>query len=151
MSKLPSLGLFLLLVVGGGLAIGLVSQPGPWYEGLAKPAFNPPDWIFAPVWTVLYILIAVAGWRVWQKDRHSVAMRLWWIQLLFNFVWSPTFFVLHSLPLALTVILLLLVSIVAFIVAAARLDRIAAGLFLPYLAWVAFATVLNASLMVLNP
>jgi len=151
MSKRLSLVLFLLLVVGGGLAIGFVSQPGPWYEGLAKPSFNPPDWVFAPVWTILYVLVAVAGWRVWKKAPASRAMRLWWLQLLFNFAWSPTFFILNDLALALVVILLLLAAIILFVIMAARIDRISAGLFVPYLAWVAFATLLNASLLMLNP
>ena len=141
---------FLLLVVGGGLVIGLLNVPGPWYEALQKPSFNPPNWIFGPVWTTLYVMIAIAGWRVWRIDASSTAMKLWWVQLALNFLWSPVFFSMQSLGLALVVILPMLASVVAFAVAAWRLDRLASVLFVPYAAWVAFATLLNASLWWLN-
>jgi tryptophan-rich sensory protein len=129
---------FFILTVGGGLAIGFLTAPGEWYGGLAKPAFNPPNWLFAPVWTVLYGLIAVAGWRIW------------WVQLGLNFLWSPTFFAAHRIGLALVVILLLLAAILAFIIMSWRQDRAAAWLFAPYAAWVAFASVLNAAIWLLN-
>ena len=150
MSRYVSLILFLLLVVGGGLAIGYFTAPGEWYAGLAKPSFNPPGWIFGPVWTVLYILIAVAGRRVWQRDRSGWPMRLWWTQLALNFLWSPVFFAAHWIGLALAVILLLLAAIVAFIVTTWRQDWPAAWLFVPYAAWVAFASLLNGSIWMLN-
>ena len=75
---------FLALVLGGGLAIGIVTAPGPWYASLAKPSFNPPGWIFGPAWSVLYVLIAIAGWRLWNRARSSAAMKLWWLQLVLN-------------------------------------------------------------------
>ncbi|MEQ1953851.1 TspO/MBR family protein [Mesorhizobium sp. CN2-181] len=141
---------FLLLTVGGGTAIGLATAPGPWYDTLQKPAFNPPPWVFGPVWTVLYILIAIAGWRIWRVERDGILTKLWFAQLVVNFAWSPIFFSLHSIGLALPVILVLLVLIASFVVMAWRRDPIAAWLFIPYLAWVAFATLLNASLFALN-
>ncbi len=150
MNRIPSLIAFLLLVVGGGLVIGYLTAPGPWYAQLAKPSFNPPNWVFGPVWTVLYVLIAVAGWRVWQRRRASAAMTLWAAQLVLNFLWSPIFFTAHSIGGALVVILLLLLTILAFVWRAWRLDRIAAGLFVPYLLWVAFASALNGSILALN-
>jgi hypothetical protein len=73
-----ALPLFLALVVGGGLAIGYFTAPGEWYAQLEKPGFNPPGWVFGPVWTVLYVLIAIAGWRVWRRDSAGRPMRLWW-------------------------------------------------------------------------
>jgi tryptophan-rich sensory protein len=142
--------LFLLLVVGGGLLIGVVTSPGDWYQQLEKPAFNPTGWVFGPVWTGLYILIAIAGWRVWRRDRAGTAMKLWWAQLALNFAWSPTFFLAHQIGLALVVILLLLIAIVWFIAHCRARERLAAGLFVPYAAWVAFASILNASLLALN-
>lgn len=87
MNRTLSLILFLVLVVGGGLAISYVTAPGEWYAGLAKPSFNPPNWLFAPVWTVLYVLIAVAGWRTFERDRAGWPMRVWWAQLGLNFLW----------------------------------------------------------------
>jgi translocator protein len=78
-SRRFSLLLFVGLVVGAGLTIGFVTAPGEWYAQLAKPTFHPPNWIFAPVWTVLYILIAIAGWRTWQSQRAGWPMKLWWV------------------------------------------------------------------------
>jgi translocator protein len=147
--RLP-LFLFLLFVVGGGLAIGYVTAPGDWYAQLAKPAFTPPGWLIAPVWTLLYIFIAVAGWRVWRHDRAGAPIKLWWVQLALNFAWSPVFFSAHRIGIALAIILLLLLNIFAFAVASWRIDRIAAWLFVPYAAWVAFASMLNASILILN-
>ena len=145
-----ALVLFLLLVVGGGVAIGYLTAPGEWYAGLAKPSFNPPNWMFAPVWTVLYVLIALAGWRVWRKDAGGWPVRLWWAQLALNFLWSPVFFAAHWIWLALLIILLLLAAILAFIALSWRQDRLAAWLFAPYAAWVGFASMLNGAIFALN-
>lgn len=150
MSRSMVLLLFLVLVVGGGLAIGYITLPGAWYAGLVKPSFNPPNWIFAPVWTVLYVLIALVGWRVWDRGL-ATAQQFWWAQLVLNFLWSPSFFGLQQMGLALVVILLLLISIIGFIKVSWSTERTSAILFLPYLAWVAFATLLNASFYWLNP
>ncbi|WP_246675173.1 TspO/MBR family protein [Mesorhizobium sp. B2-3-4] len=150
MQRYPSLLLFLVLVLGGGLLIGYATLPGAWYASLAKPPFNPPNWVFAPAWTLLYVLIAVAGWRTWQREPAGVAMKIWGAQLVLNFLWSPTFFGAKMMAPALVVILLLLAAIALFIASAWNRDRLAALLFVPYAAWVAFATVLNASLLLLN-
>lgn len=150
MNRYASLTLFLTLVVGGGLAIGFITAPGAWYGQLVKPDFNPPNWLFAPVWTALYILIAIAGWLVWREDARSIAMRLWGSQLVLNFLWSPIFFAAHEIGLGLIVILLLLATILAFIAAAGRRHPAAARLFIPYAAWVAFASTLNAAIYALN-
>ena len=141
---------FIVVVLGGGLLIGYLPLPGEWYAGLAKPFFNPPNWIFGPVWAVLYVLIAVAGWRISLRDPHGVAMRLWVAQLVLNFLWSPTFFGLQQMGLALLVIMALLAAVLGFMATAANSDRVAAWLFAPYAVWVAFATLLNASLWWLN-
>lgn len=148
----PALAVFLVLSVGGGLAIGALTGPDAWFAQLRKPSFNPPNWLFAPVWTVLYVLIGVAGWRVWKKTDAigSLPIALWWAQLGANFMWSPWFFAAHRIDIALGVIVFLLLSIVAFIAATARHDRISTYLFAPYAAWVAFATVLNAAFYSLN-
>jgi translocator protein len=148
--RLWLLPLFLLMVVGGGLAIGYLTQPGEWYAQLRKPSFNPPGWVFPPVWTVLYVLIAIAGWRSWERNRGGWAMRLWWAQLVLNFLWSPLFFAAHRIDLALVVVLLLLAVSLGFIAVSWREDRLAAWLFTPYAAWVGFASLLNATLLALN-
>ncbi len=150
MNRYGSLILFVVLVLGGGLALGGLTVPGGWDAGLVKPAFNPPAWLFAPVWTVLYILIAVSGWRVWQRVRHAGPMKLWWTQMALNFLWTPVYFGAHRIGLAFIVILLLLAAILAFVAAAWRQDRVAAWLFVPYAAWVAFASVLNGWIWALN-
>jgi len=149
-AELSSLILFLALVMGGSFLIGGVTAPGDWYAALNKPPFGPPDWIFAPVWTTLYFMIAIAGWRVWRRRRNSAPMKVWWTQLVLNFAWSPIFFLAHRIGIALAVIVLLLAAIVGFIVTVWRLDRAASLLFAPYAAWVAFASLLNATLWLLN-
>lgn len=141
---------FLSLVMGGGILIGTLTAPGDWYAQLSKPAFNPPNWIFGPVWTVLYVLIAITGWRQFEADRSSPAMKLWWAQMGLNFLWSATFFVLQLPWFAFVVIVALLAVIVMFIAQVRTSDRVSALAFLPYFAWVAFATALNLSIAILN-
>src|SRR5690242_11600638 len=148
--EVGGLFLFLALVLGGGLVIGSMTVPGAWYATLSKPPFNPPGWVFAPVWTALYIMIAIAGWRAWRGGRSSAPMRLWWGQLVLNFAWSPVFFSAHRIDVALGVIVLLLVTIVGFIVSCWQRDKIASLLFAPYAAWVAFAATLNGAIWLLN-
>ena len=145
-----TLALFIVLVLGGGMLIGVTTLPGGWYGGLIKPSFNPPDWVFAPVWTLLYLLIAIAGWRTWQRNSRSAAMTAWFIQLGLNFIWSPVFFGAHRIGLALAIIVALLAAILSFIATAWSRDHLASWLFVPYAAWVAFATVLNAAVWRLN-
>jgi len=141
---------FLVLVMGGGALIGTVTAPGEWYAGLAKPAFNPPNWVFAPVWTLLYVMIALAGWRTWERERSRPAMSVWVAQFLLNLIWSPVFFGAQMLGAALIIILLMLALILTFIALSWREDNVAAWLFVPYAAWVGFATLLNASIWWLN-
>ena len=150
MHRYLTLALFIALVLGGGTLIGLMTLPGEWYAGLAKPPFNPPNWIFAPVWTLLYIMVAVAGWRTLQRGPRSAAMAVWFIQLALNFVWSPVFFGAHRIGAALVIVAALLATIIAFIVICWPRDRAVALLFTPYAAWVAFATLLNGALWYLN-
>lgn len=150
MTRFVPLLLFVALVLGGGSLIGATNAPGEWYAGLAKPPFNPPDWLFAPVWSVLYLAVAIAGWRIWRRRETGGAMTAWWLQLGLNFLWTPVFFTFQAIGWALAVILALLAAILAFVVLAWDRDRVAALLFLPYAAWVAFATLLTASIWWLN-
>lgn len=150
MQRYLSFVLFLILVLGGGLLIGYATLPGEWYASLVKPPFNPPNWIFGPVWSLLYVLIAIAGWRTWMREPTGVAMKIWGAQLVLNFLWSPTFFGAKLMGPALVIIVLLLASIILFIARAGSRDRLSGWLFVPYAVWVAFATLLNASLLWLN-
>lgn len=127
----------------------------PWYAGLTKPAFNPPNWIFAPVWTTLYALMAFSVWRILRlppatPGRHQ-ALMLFFVQLALNAAWSWMFFAARSPILGLVNIVPQLLMVLATIRAFYRIDRIAAFCLLPLAAWVAFATALNASIWWLNP
>lgn len=141
---------FLALVIGVGAFIGTQTAPGAWYASLEKPPFNPPNWVFGPVWFLLYAMIAVAGWRIFLLAPKGPAMVLWATQMLLNWAWSPVFFTAQDLWLALAVIIPMLGIILAFIAVTRRMDRLASWLFVPYAAWVGFATILNLSLAVLN-
>ena len=141
-----------LAVSGVGGAITATSV-GSWYAALHKPPFNPPDWLFAPVWTTLYILMAIAGWRVWRNAGFWVnrkALTVFAVQLGLNLAWSFIFFGLQHIGFALLEIVILLAAIIVNTVMFWRIDRWAGALFVPYAFWVAFATLLNASLWWLN-
>jgi benzodiazapine receptor len=127
----------------------------PWYAGLVKPFFNPPNWVFAPVWTALYVLMAFAFWRVLRApistgNRRRSAVILFVVLLLLNAAWSWMFFWAHSLLLGLINILPQLVVTVATIMSFAQIDRFAALCLLPLIAWIAFAGLLNAAIWMLN-
>jgi tryptophan-rich sensory protein len=144
------IAVFLALPLGGGLAIGYLARPDAWYASLRKASFNPPNWVFAPVWTILYVLIGIAGYRIFATAPGGAAMGIWVAALALNFLWSPMFFGLGRPAAALAVVLALLLANIAFVVTSWPVDRIAALLFVPYVAWVAFATLLNAAVVRLN-
>ncbi|MCK0142795.1 TspO/MBR family protein [Aliiroseovarius sp. F20344] len=150
MKSFGSLLLFLVLVLGAGIAIGILTAPGEWYGNLQKPFFNPPNWVFGPVWTVLYLMIAYVGWRAWRHESRASLLPLWIAQLSLNFSWSPVFFAAQKPALALVIILCLLLTIAVFIRTAWQSDRPSALLFAPYIAWVGFASALNAAIVFLN-
>ncbi|MBK1794148.1 tryptophan-rich sensory protein [Devosia sp. WQ 349] len=144
------LAVFIVAVVGIGSFIGTQTPPGPWFESLAKPSWNPPAAVFAPVWTILYVMIAIAGWRVVMDNPKSKAMMLWYAQMVLNFLWSPVWFGAEMPWLAFGIIVVLWVTIVAFILTVRHRDTLAAWLFVPYLAWVSFATVLCGTIAAMN-
>ncbi|UCC23495.1 MAG: tryptophan-rich sensory protein [Planctomycetota bacterium] len=125
-----------------------------WYAALTKPSFTPPGWLFGPVWTVLYILMGLSFFLIWRKGLHTrpaaVALACFITQLILNALWTPIFFCLHLILLAFIEILLLSATILITILAFARISPAAAILLIPYLAWTAFAAVLNASIYLLN-
>jgi len=134
-------------------AIGGFFLPGEWYASLRKPSWNPPNWIFGPVWTALYTIMAVAAWLVWKRGGFAgqrVPLSLYLVQLLFNAVWSPLFFGLRHTALAFADIVLLWLAVLATVIAFWRSRLLAGVMLLPYLAWVTFACALNFALWRLN-
>jgi translocator protein len=139
--------LVLCLAVGAGAGFLTAQSVLTWFPTLIKPSFNPPSWLFGPVWTTLYIMMAVAAWLVWLRQGSLV---LFYVQLALNFAWSLLFFGLHSPALALVDIVAMWVLILLTLLAFWKTDRRAGWLLVPYLAWVSFASVLNASIWWLN-
>ena len=125
-----------------------------WYHTLAKPFFHPPDWVFGPVWTVLYFTLAVAAWLVWRKESEDLpvkpALLLFFVQLILNVIWSAFFFSLRRPGLALVEIILMWFLILLMIFLFIKVNRIAGWLLIPYLVWVLYAAVLNGSIWWLN-
>ena len=133
----------------GGLAT--INFKEPWYSQLIKPSFNPPDWIFAPVWTTLYLMMTLAIWFFWHsKNRNMNTVYIYFIHLIFNTTWSIIFFVVHNILLALIVLIVLIVLIIILIVRFKRVNLLSAYLMIPYLLWCCFALILNTSLLILN-
>jgi benzodiazapine receptor len=142
-----------LLLCFAAASLGAVFMPGDWYAALKKPAWNPPGWMFGPVWSALYMMMAVAAWLVWQRGGFAAQRRplgFFLAQLALNALWTPLFFGLHQPGVAFAEIVLLWLAIAWTIVAFWPLHRVAAGLLVPYLAWVSFAAVLNGTLWRLN-
>jgi len=126
---------------------------GGWYDTLNKPSWNPPSWIFGPVWSLLYIMMAVAAWLVWKKGGWAAqrkALSLFVAQLLLNALWTPLFFALHKPGLAFIEIVILWIMVVATIREFKHVHQTAARLLMPYLAWITFAAVLNFAIWRLN-
>ncbi len=144
-----------LIACGLAVAVAAVASsrfmPGPWYEALAKPEWTPPNWLFGPVWTILYVMIAVAGALVWRAGAPLVLRVLWAAQLVLNGIWTPLMFGAHAIGAALIDITLLWLAIAGFVALGWRAgERLAAILLLPYLAWVSYAAALNAAIWRLN-
>ena len=148
--------LCLVLCMGIGALAGVVTMPeiDTWYAGLAKPSWTPPRIAFPIVWTVLYVLMAVALWRLWDRTAPSPERRdalvFFFVQLALNAAWSPVFFGLHAITVALAIIIALVVTILGAIVTGGRVDRVVPWLLMPYFAWVAYATTLNAGILAMN-
>jgi tryptophan-rich sensory protein len=130
---------------------GQMFPPGDWYEGLRKPSWNPPNWLFPIAWTLLYLAIAVAAARIGIHPGNDLALAFWTLQIVLNAIWTPAFFGLQRMGMALAILGALWVAVAATTLAFIRIDPVAGGLFLPYLAWVSFAGVLNFTIWRLNP
>ncbi len=133
----------------GGLAT--ISFKEPWYSELIKSNFNPPDWIFAPVWTTLYLMMTLAVWFFWHsRNRDMSTIYIYFIHILFNTTWSLVFFVLHNIFLALINLLILIIFIFILIFRFKRVNKVSAYLMIPYLLWSCYALFLNLNLLILN-
>jgi benzodiazapine receptor len=157
MNKFTKIVIALIVCLMVGYSASLVTKPSieTWYSTIEKPSFNPPNWIFMPVWTVLYIFMAVAAGLVWDKIKEQnetvkTALGFFLIQLTLNVIWSYLFFGLKNPMLALIEIALLLLMIYETYIKFGKINKIAGYLLIPYLVWVAFAAVLNASIWWLN-
>jgi tryptophan-rich sensory protein len=157
MQKILRISVVLMTCLVIGYLSGMVTRESitTWYPTLIKPVFNPPNWIFAPVWTTLYIMMGVAGGLVWTKlesDPENVkkAFKFFILQLALNALWSFIFFYLHNVLLALIEVILLLLMIYETYNQFYKIDKNAGRLLIPYMVWVSFATILNASIWWLN-
>lgn len=147
--------IFVCLAAGGIGGVATAENVRGWYLTIEKPTWNPPGWVFGPVWTSLYLMMAVAAWLVWKDQQASAtvkktALTLFGLQLALNALWSFVFFEWHQLGWALVEILILWAAIVATLIAFFRIRKAAGWLLVPYLAWVSFASFLNYTIWALN-
>jgi len=141
----------LILITFCAPLAGMISPPGDWYASLNKPSWNPPGWIFGPVWTSLYLLMAVAAWLVWKPEGWRRAMVSYFLQLGLNAAWTPIFFGAHEPGWALVDIVALWLAILVTALCFYRVSKTAAWMLAPYLAWVSFAAFLNFTIWRMNP
>jgi benzodiazapine receptor len=150
MRRYLSLIVFLVITTLVASVAGAFS-PGEWYAGLAKPPWTPPNWLFGPVWSLIYLCIAIAGWLVWRSKGLGIGLLFWFVQLGLNGLWSYWMFGENRIDYAMFDISAMWLAIVGFIVTSWRTSKLAALLFVPYLAWVSFAAALNFAIWQLNP
>jgi len=151
-NKFVSLFLFLITTFSASFIGGITTLKfkEPWYSTLVKPSFNPPDWVFGPVWTILYILMAIAIWNVWIKSKNLNLVYLYFIHLFFNTTWSVVFFGFNQIELALINLIVLILFIVILFLKYKVISKLSAYLMIPYFLWCCFAFLLNLNLMMLN-
>ena len=152
-NKILSFLLFALVTFSASLIGGLatISFKEPWYSLLIKPSFNPPDWIFGPVWTTLYLMMTIAIWNFWHnKNRSMNTVYIYFIHLITNTTWSIVFFVFHNMVMALIVLIILIALIINLILRFKPVTMTSVYLMIPYLLWCCFALILNFNLILIN-
>ena len=152
-NKILSFILFALITYSASVigSIATIEFKEPWYSLLSKPTFNPPSWIFAPVWTTLYLMMTIAVWNFWHsKNRDMNTVYIYFIHLIFNTTWSIVFFVFHKLILALIVLFILISLIIVLLFRFRRVNRVSFYMMIPYLLWCCYALILNLNLILLN-
>ena len=146
--------LFFLTITFSASFIGgfvTITYKEPWYSQLIKSNYNPPDWIFAPVWTMLYFMMSVAIWFFWNsKKRDLKTIYIYFIHIVFNTTWSIVFFALHNIPIALVNLSILVFLIIILILRFRRVNLVSYYLMIPYLLWTSYALFLNLNLLLLN-
>ncbi len=145
--------IFILLITFVASGIGgftTATFKEPWYSQIILPSFNPPSWVFGPVWTALYILMSIAIWRVWIKYYDNKTLRLYFLHLFFNMIWSIIFFGFHQIGLALLDLVIILIFIITLTKIYYYRDKISFTLMIPYLLWSSYALVLNFNIFILN-
>lgn len=154
MTKNKYLSLLILLLVTfiapviGSYVTSVFKEP--WYSEIIQPSFNPPSWVFPPVWSTLYVMMSIAIWRVWIAFFNSRILKLYFIHLFFNCIWSIIFFGFHQIGLALINIIVILFFIIILMKEYLKIDKLSFYLMIPYFLWSSFALVLNASILFLN-
>ena len=150
--SLGILGLLILLTLGIGWLGSRATLPEitGWYANLIKPSFNPPNYLFGPVWSTLYLLMAVSQWMVWKATENKLTKVFFFLMLVSNALWSPVFFKYHQIGWALVVLAFYLITLGAWVRCLYQENKTAAYLQSPHLLWVSFATILNASIYLLN-
>jgi len=152
-NKISSFIVLAIVTYSASFIGGIVtySSKEPWYSSLVKSNLNPPDWVFAPVWTTLYLFMTVAIWLAWHKNRRNVNLIYYYlIHLLFNTTWSIVFFVFHNIFLALINLIILILFIIFLMLQYKKISQLSYYLMIPYLLWCCYALILNLSLFVLN-
>ena len=152
-NKILSFILFALITYSASVigSIATIEFKEPWYSLLSKPTFNPPSWIFAPVWTTLYLMMTIAVWNFWHsKNRDMNTVYIYFIHLIFNTTWSIVFFVFHKLILALIVLFILISLITVLLFRFKRVNMVSFYMMIPYLLWCCYALILNLNLILLN-
>ena len=152
-NKFLSFLLFALITYSSSVIGGLVTAgfKEPWYSSIIKPSFNPPSWIFAPVWTTLYLMMTIAIWLFWHsKNRDMNTIYIYFIHIVFNTTWSVIFFGLHQIFYALLVLIVLITLIIILIMRFRRVNVLSFYLMFPYLLWCCYALILNFNLLILN-
>lgn len=140
-----------LAACGAASATGAMIKPGEWYDSLKKPTWTPPSWVFPVVWTLLYLMMAVAGMRLSQVPGSEQALALWSLQIALNTLWTPVYFGLHRIRAAMVVMAFLWLTVAAATWSFFAVDVLSGFLFVPYLVWVTIAGALNLSTLRLNP
>ncbi len=151
-NKYLSLILFLIITFAASAIGGFTTSAykEPWYSGITLPSYNPPSWVFGPVWSALYILMSIAIWKAWNKTKDKLLLIIYFLHLFFNAIWSVIFFGFHNIGLALVDLIIILFFIILLMKIYYKISVTSLYLMVPYLIWTSYAFILNISIFLLN-